>query len=101
MDIDSGVPETGVCAPFVRVPKIGFVRVPRNVSFSECRCRPGRATAPQLVHRGDDRAPDNEQLCRCASRIVAQTPSRRSSARPAPASRDSERLAEKSDPCSS
>ncbi|KAH0815417.1 hypothetical protein GEV33_007374 [Tenebrio molitor] len=58
-------------------------------------------TAPQLVHRGDDRGPDNEQLCRCASRIVAQTPSRRSSARPAPASRDSEGLAEKSDPCSS
>nr|KAH0807237.1 hypothetical protein GEV33_015554 [Tenebrio molitor] len=81
MDIDSGVPET--------------------VSFSECRCRPDRATAPQLVHRGDDPGPDNEKLCRCASRIVVQTPSRRSSTRPVPASRDSERPAEKSDPCSS
>ncbi|KAH0808077.1 hypothetical protein GEV33_014714 [Tenebrio molitor] len=91
-----------VCVPpFVRVPNNGFVRVSRNVSFSEWRCRPGRATAPQLVHRGDDRGPDNEQLCRCASRILAQTPSRRSSTRPVPASRDSEGPAEKSDPCSS
>ncbi|KAH0818673.1 hypothetical protein GEV33_004118 [Tenebrio molitor] len=95
-------PTRQVCVPpFVRVPKIGFVRVSWNVSFSECRCRPGRATAPQLVHRGDDRGPDNEQLCRYASRIVAQTPSRRSFTRPAPASRDSEEPAEKSDPCSS
>ncbi|KAJ3619199.1 hypothetical protein MTP99_004901 [Tenebrio molitor] len=81
--------------------QLPLLRVSRKVSFSECRCRPGRATAPQLVHRGDDRGPDNEQLCRCASRIVAQTPSRRSSTRPVPASRDSEGPAEKSDPCSS
>nr|KAH0807239.1 hypothetical protein GEV33_015552 [Tenebrio molitor] len=95
-------PTRQVCVPpFVRVPNNGFVRVSRNVSFSEWRCRPGRATAPQLVHRGDDRGPDNEQLCRCASRILAQTPSRRSSTRPVPASRDSEGPAEKSDPCSS
>ncbi|KAH0817161.1 hypothetical protein GEV33_005630 [Tenebrio molitor] len=92
-------PTRQVCVPpFVRVPNNGFVRVSRNVSFSEWRCRPSRATAPQLVHRGDDRGPDNEQLCRCASRILAQTQSRRSSTRPVPASRDSEGPAEKSDP---
>jgi hypothetical protein len=91
MDIDSGVPETGGC------PVCALVRGSRRFPSA---VRAVRQPLNQSTETTTGR-PDNEQLCRCVPRIVAQTPTRRLSTRPAPVSRDPKGPAAKSDPCSS